>query len=335
MLKIPYLIPAMPSAADLLPYLRRIDDTRRYTNDGPLVRELESELCELTGAPAGVCVANCTAGLTAAALYLSGGKPFAASVPENTFAGTSQAMCRAGADDIEYLGSSGWFVAPKWNDYFQVPVCTFGMPIGPFLEWMRSKTIIDAASAIYTQRASEFLSVYSLHATKLLSSGEGGFIACRSEHEAEQLRAIINFGVHRIKSGKNVRLFEYGFNGKMSEYHAAVGLASLIDHAQRHSRHWNSWMHYSNNLSTLDSMLPPAYGSGLGFPLRLPQSCDERNAIDFFRAHGIEIRYGYAPFVRPSPEEKRFLCLPCYPLMDVSQVDRVSGVALQFLGGLA
>ena len=330
-MKIPYLIPSMPSADDLLPYLRRIDETRRYSNDGPLVRELEQKLCELSGASAGVCVASCTAGLTAAALYLSKGAPFAASVPLNTFAGTAQAMCRAGADDIEYESSAGWFIdSSLWDDYFQVPVCTFGMPFGGSrLNLIRNRTIIDAAAAIYTQRASEFLTVYSLHATKLLSSGEGGFIACRSEREADHLKTIINFGVD---GGSHQRIYEYGFNGKMSEYHAAVGLASLQDD-QRWRIHRHAWLRYSNNLSALDSMLPPAYGSGLGFPLRLPQSCDERNALDFFRAHGIEVRYGYAPFVRPSPEEKRFLCLPCYPLMSAAQVDEVSDVALQFAGG--
>jgi len=38
--KIPLLIPDLPSADELLPYLRRIDENKRYTNFGPLVREL-------------------------------------------------------------------------------------------------------------------------------------------------------------------------------------------------------------------------------------------------------------------------------------------------------
>ena len=330
-MKIPYLIPSMPTAYDLLPYLRRIDESHRYSNDGPLVRELEQKLCELVGAPAGVCVASCTAGLTAAALYLGREQGVSACAPVNTFAGTWQALERADYR-IAPRESSGWFMAaPEKRFDLVVPVCTFGMPFDVSHFHETSAVLIDAAAAIYTQRASEFLTVYSLHATKLLSSGEGGFIACRNAAEEVSLRAIINFGVE--SGGSRMRLFEYGFNGKMSEYHAAVGLASLRRHSLNQTTHFIHWHMYQRNLAALESTLPPAYGSGLNFPLRLPVSCDERNALDHFRAHGIEVRYGYAPFVRPSPEEKRFLCLPCYPLMSAAQVDEVSDVALQFAGG--
>src|SRR5689334_22646015 len=39
-----HLVPDLPSAVDLLPFLRRIDQARWYSNFGPLVCELEERL---------------------------------------------------------------------------------------------------------------------------------------------------------------------------------------------------------------------------------------------------------------------------------------------------
>jgi len=39
------LIPDLPQATELLPWLQRIDASRWYTNGGPLVREFEQRLC--------------------------------------------------------------------------------------------------------------------------------------------------------------------------------------------------------------------------------------------------------------------------------------------------
>ena len=45
---IPVLRPLLPRAERLLPYLRRIDETRIYSNHGPLSGELERRLAELS-----------------------------------------------------------------------------------------------------------------------------------------------------------------------------------------------------------------------------------------------------------------------------------------------
>ena len=43
------LVPDLPTAEDLLPSLRRIDERRWYTNAGPLVGEFEAGLASLIG----------------------------------------------------------------------------------------------------------------------------------------------------------------------------------------------------------------------------------------------------------------------------------------------
>ena len=73
--RIPLLIPDLPNAAELRPYLDRIDAARWYSNFGPLCREFESALAAMfdrhNAAPVQVTtVANCTQGLELALMAL-------------------------------------------------------------------------------------------------------------------------------------------------------------------------------------------------------------------------------------------------------------------------
>ncbi len=69
-------------------------------------------------------------------------------------------------------------------------------------------------------------SAFSLHATKLLHTAEGGFLCSPHADAAERARTMRNFG---IEAG---RMTGPGINGKLSELHAAMGLA-LIEELPR------------------------------------------------------------------------------------------------------
>ena len=62
----------------------------------------------------------------------------------------------------------------------------------------------------------------SFHATKAFAVGEGGAIVCCDQRILRLARAALNFGFDKIRETSVP-----GFNGKMSEYHAAIGLAEL------------------------------------------------------------------------------------------------------------
>lgn len=65
-------------------------------------------------------------------------------------------------------------------------------------------------------------SAFSLHATKMLHTCEGGMVVTR-QAAAPRLRRMRNFGIEQgLPAGP-------GLNGKMSELHAAMGLALLPD----------------------------------------------------------------------------------------------------------
>ena len=88
--------------------------------------------------------------------------------------------------------------------------------------------IIDGAAAFDTLRvggpmvAGACPVIVSLHATKVFGVGEGGALLCRDQVLMEQVRRLAQFGF----LGSREALLP-GINAKLSEYGAAVGLASL------------------------------------------------------------------------------------------------------------
>jgi len=62
----------------------------------------------------------------------------------------------------------------------------------------------------------------SFHATKAFATGEGGAVATHEVELAQRAAQALNFGIRDIRDCRMPST-----NGKMSEYHAAVGLAEL------------------------------------------------------------------------------------------------------------
>ena len=92
----------------------------------------------------------------------------------------------------------------------------------------RDPVVIDGAAAFEgaLRAPDEFLGevpvVISFHATKSFATGEGGCIACTDVELVRRTSRALNFGFHETRDSRSAST-----NGKMSEYHAAVGLAEL------------------------------------------------------------------------------------------------------------
>ena len=240
MLKIPLLRPKLPDAQALLPFLQQIDFNQFYTNFGPLHKEFLTKLLELQAAKEktslfGSLTSSATLGieLALAALDLPAGSKVG--VPALTFIATGTAIERCGHIPVVLdVDPNSWLLTtqqmPTGRDLSDIraviPVSTFGMPqdAQAWSAWSRVHqipVIIDAASAWGAQlTAPDVTVVFSLHATKALSSGEGGLILTRNSELAARLRMMSNFGI-----GMDTAYIST--NAKMSEYHAAIGLAHL------------------------------------------------------------------------------------------------------------
>src|SRR5215813_4978116 len=96
--KIPVAKPQLPTFEQIVPYLKRIDAARWYSNGGPLVREFEERLAEHSGGgdARAATVANATIGLALALLAHDLTSGTFCMVPSWTFAATGHAILLAG-----------------------------------------------------------------------------------------------------------------------------------------------------------------------------------------------------------------------------------------------
>ena len=244
---VPVMRPMLPDAERLLPYLRRIDAARLYSNFGPLTIEFQNRLVELFGVRADgiVAASSGTAALMAAILATAGPatpkRPFAL-VPAFTFAATAVAAERCGYRGyLVDVDPHSWMLDPErlvshpalHQVRVVVVVAPFGRPVvqSPWLAFQKRTgvpVVIDAAASFDcvcdtpTQYFQELPTVLSFHATKSFATGEGGCIVSTDAALVDRAAQALNFGFHMSRDSASASL-----NGKMSEYHAAVGLAEL------------------------------------------------------------------------------------------------------------
>lgn len=236
---VPVARPRLPSAEAIFPYLQRIDTARWYSNFGPLLSEFEARLAARF--PAGaevVTVANATQVLilTLKAMGLPAGGYVA--IPAWTFVATAHAVIQAGLRPwFVDVDPDTWMMAPDAIESLPaavrddlvavIPVCAFGA-LGDLGAWRRFReetgvpVLLDAAAAFDALRDADLPAVVSLHATKALGLGEGGFLVTDDHDLALSVRQLSTFGFQGSRESQVPAT-----NAKLSEYAAAVGLAAL------------------------------------------------------------------------------------------------------------
>ena len=244
---VPALRPLLPRCDQLIPYLRRIDASRVYTNHGPLLSSLEARIVDRLRLQAeGVaCASSGTMAIVGAILAAAGRasveKPLAL-VPAFTFAATALAAEQCGYQPyLADIDAKTWSLDPERLAVHPmlgrfgvvVPVAAFGRPI-PHRAWLdfRERTgipvVIDAAASFdrIVEDPARYLDAIpltlSFHATKSFSTGCGGAVMATDRDLVLRAVQAMNFGFLRDRQSESS-----GTNGKMSEYHAAVGLAEL------------------------------------------------------------------------------------------------------------
>jgi len=231
--KIQVLIPLMPLSSDIVKYLDKIDQTRIYSNFGPLNSELIERLARYLGVDAG-CIATCANATLALTGAIQTSRVPAASIwelPSWTFTATAAAGVAAGVklhfNDVDLEGR----IIPSSKCEALIDVLPFGDAIN--LDRLPKEcklVLVDGAASFDALRKIELPGdvevglVVSLHATKLLGAGEGGIFVANNPICVQKFKAWTNFGISNISE----RISEFpGTNAKLSEYGAAVALSSL------------------------------------------------------------------------------------------------------------
>lgn len=240
MTDIQLLKPSMPSTEALLPWLRQIDQNQHYTNAGPLLQAFKAKLSTLLSGLSSqpihtACTSSGTLALELSLRSLNLKQGAKVLVPAYTFIASAIAIVNAGLTPVIVdVCPQRWQLTPDLaRDYFSqidniaaiMPVATFGAQVSmsAWSELSREHDIpvvIDAAGAFANEAIAENLLVcYSLHATKSFGIGEGGLIASTDSARIQAIKVGTNFGLERGE------VKQIGTNAKLSEYHAAVGLA--------------------------------------------------------------------------------------------------------------
>jgi dTDP-4-amino-4,6-dideoxygalactose transaminase len=355
--------PSLPALEELQPYLEEIWANRILTNCGPLHEKLEVELRSLLEVERLALFSNATLALMVAlkALDLSGEvitTPF-------TFVATPNALNWLRLDpvfvdieprtlniDPERIERA---ITPRTSAI--LPVHCYGHPcdtaeIERIADKRGLRVIYDAAQAFgVSDEGGSILrhgniSVVSLHATKVFSTGEGGALICRDEATDALVRKLRNFGFESETS-----VTEPGLNAKMPELSAALGLAQLRHASSALERRRNIDRTYRTALSDVEGLrlLSAVPGSSLNyayFPVLVEESfAVSRDELYFsLREAGIYTRRYFYPLVTrfpmysslPSAENsnlptanriaEQVICLPIYSDMTVSEQSTVIDV---------
>lgn len=258
--------PNLGNESLFLRYVREMLDRRWFSNDGPLVREFENEICKITGVRHCVAMCNATVALEIAArgLGLSG----EVIVPAYTFVATAHCLqwqrvtpvfCDIDPDTHNIdPGAIERLITPRTTGIIGVHV--WGRPcdteaIKEIADRRGLKVMYDAAHAIGCSHLGKMIGnfgnceIFSFHATKFINSFEGGAVVTNDDVLAEKLRLMRNFGFEDVD-----RVTYLGTNGKMTEVCAAMGLASLSSLDRLIEVNRSNWMAYQENLADIPGL---------------------------------------------------------------------------------
>ncbi|PFI91820.1 DegT/DnrJ/EryC1/StrS family aminotransferase [Priestia megaterium] len=246
MIKIPFLQPNLVKQETFTNYLSQIERSRWYSNYGPLNTLFENRVIDeyYDGNGAVITVNNATIGLMLAINQRKRPKGRFALMPSFTFSATPLAAI--------WCGLEPYFVDVKKDDWCMneelveellrklgdkvavvVPYTTFGTDLSlsfyKQIEESGVPVVFDAAPSFGTSGhngsfGKDFpgLIVFSFHATKSFGIGEGGLVYSADKDLIGQIRKAGNFGF-----STNKETILQGLNSKISEYTAAIALATL------------------------------------------------------------------------------------------------------------
>jgi perosamine synthetase len=296
------------------------------SSEGEFVGRFERAMAERTGRRHAIAVSNGSAALDVAVSALGIGEGDEVIMPTHTIISCAAAVVRAGARPV--LVDSD---PVTWNMEFSqiesaitertraiMAVHLFGLPMDmrPVLALARKYDLFvieDAAQAIGQscgdRPCGSFgdISCMSFYSNKHVTTGEGGMVLCNDEALAARTRSLRNlcFMPHRRFVHE-----ELGWNFRMSNLQAAVGLAQLekldahIDRKIRMGERYQRLLAHVPGLQLPLVSVPHARNHYWVFGVvvndDIPQGADEVRAQ--LRDHGIDTR----PFFWPMHEQPVF-----------------------------
>lgn len=350
---IPFTKPFLPPQAQYQKLLNSIWQRHWLTNDGPLLQELEEKLRERLGVANLAATANGTLALQFAIRALAHNgevitTPFSyiATASSILWEGCTPVFADINLHDFNLIPEkAAALIGPKTKAILATHV--FGNPCDiTALEQIAKEAgiflIFDGAHAFGTSYLGKSVFAYgdttmgSLHATKLYHAVEGGILTSSEQALDQQFRFLRNFGHNGFG-----QFAMPGINGKMSEFHAAMGLVNLRYLETIVLVRKESWLRYEENLQTASLQLltvdPNAEFNYAYFPVLFSSEEKLLQAMAAMEAGMVQPRRYFYPALNeisflenkkhPTPIAsdiaRRVLCLPLYHGMAAAEIDYV------------
>ena len=290
---------------------------------GPVVAEFEEAIARFCGVEHAVATTSATTALELVLAALDIGAGDEVVVADFTYPATGNAvLARGGVVKLVDVDPKTYCVDPgaiesALGDRTRavIAVDVFGLPadyttIEPLLAHHGIPLICDAAcslgGAVGGRRAGAFgaAACFSFHPRKSLTTGEGGMVVCDDGELAERLRRLRNHGAER--DGWRARFVEPGFNFRMSDLNAALGLAQVPEHDETVRLRGKLARRLDRGLERIEGVTPQSVPEGFTHPYQAyVVVCDERLARDELiaelRVLGVESTLGtYAMHAEPA-----------------------------------
>jgi dTDP-4-amino-4,6-dideoxygalactose transaminase len=242
-----------------------------FPNDGEVTERFAAAIAALVGRTYGIGVSSGSAAIYCA-LVACGVEPGdEVVVPDLTFVATANAVRLAGAEPVLVDISRGDFslhpdavtdaLTPRTRAIVPVHVNGRGGSIAEIvaLAERHGLTVVeDAAEALGSQRHGRPLgsfgtaAAFSFAPTKIVTTGQGGVVVTDDPDVARRIRELKDQGRAERGTGGADEHPVFGFNFKLTNLHAAVGLVQLdrLDERLAHLRTLEDW--YADELRGIE-----------------------------------------------------------------------------------
>lgn len=352
-----------------------------WLTTGPKVHEFECAFADVVRARYAVAMSSATAALHAAMAVLDLRPGDEVIVPTLTFVASANCIVYAGAipvfadvendtllldpNDVERK------ITPRTRaiiavDYAGQP-CRYD-ELTRIAQYYGLVLVADACHALggsYKKRSVGTLAdlnVFSFHAIKPITTGEGGMVATQNSAWFERMRRFRNHGIdcdHREREEKGTwhyDMVELGHNYRLTDMQCALGLSQLR-HLSAWTRH-RQWIAgcYNAGLGDLDTLHLPYIHEDISharhlYPIRLRLESLNATREEIYhelRNQGVAVNVHYRPVhlhrfycdrfktepgTLPVAEQayEELLSLPIFPAMSDDDITRVIEIVLSVL----
>jgi len=358
--------PLLPPLQEFIPYLEKIWNNKWLTNNGEFHQELEKQLCLYLGVQYISLFANGTLALLTAlqALDIKGEvitTPYSFVATAHSLLWNNITPIFVDVDPIYgNLDPSKIEIAISDKTSAILPVHVYGNPcnhteISAIAKKHNLKLIYDAAHCFGVKENGSSilnygdLSILSFHATKVFNTFEGGAIVCHSKEMKQHIDDLKNFGFR-----DEVTVIAPGINAKMNEIQAAFGLLQLkyIDDAilkrQKIASIYRKNLRTIKGIQFLPEKINTLYNYGyLPILINEAEFGKSRNAVyELLKTKGFHARRYFYPLISNFPMYKKtnnsqvfiiaerisnmVLCLPIFPDIDITIVEQICNIIIDF-----